>query len=331
MQQKVVIFSTGGTILSSAASPRELTDYSGAGGKISDIFAVCAGNAGASAECRELFNVPSSRMDLKHWKILASELDRALSSDEISGAVVSHGTDSMEESAFLLNLVLKSEKPVVFTGAMRPASAVGADGYLNLLNAATVAASPASCGRGTLICMNGKIGEARLTAKCHTLESAAFQAPEYGFCGFVVNDRVEYLSRCEKPHTVHTEFDAKLFEGQEKLPFIPILTSYTEEDASLIEAALRNGARGIVYAGMGHGTITPAAESALKTASQQGIVVIRASRAPGPVLPSKKRWTEMGFIPAGTLNPVKARLLLALGIMKYGADRAEIERLFRTY
>ncbi len=328
MKKKVIVFSTGGTILSSAANPTELTNYTNRGTKISDILSL---NRDADVEYRELYSIPSSQVGLPHWKTMISETEKVLSKDDVAGAVITHGTDTLEESAFLMNLIVKSDKPIVFTGAMRPNGALGSDGELNLNNSIKAAMSPLSQNRGVLVCFNGKIGDARLITKTHTLDPSTFQAPEYGFCGFIINDYIEFLSRCDKPHTKSSEFELNDLNRLDSLSYVPVITSYPEETSDFIDAALMRGAKGIVYAGMGHGNVTPAAEKALSECRKRGVIVVRASRTGGPVLPSKEKWMQMGFIPSGSLSANKARLLLALSIAKYGQSQSEAERIFRTY
>lgn len=331
MNRSVIVFSTGGTILSSATSPSELTNYTCHGTKVNDVLKDQDVIGDCRIEYKELFSIPSSQISLDKWKILVSGLESQLSRPEVVGAVVAHGTDTLEETAFITNLLLKSKKPVIFTGAMRPNSAIGSDGRLNVLNSLRLAISPKSYGRGVLVCLNGKIGEARFVTKTHTLDPATFQCPEYGFCGYVINQEVEFLSRCEKPHTLNTEFKLQDLCHYEFLPYVPIIFSYTEEMGGFINNATEHNAQGIVYCGMGHGSIPPAAEKALTEAKEKGVIIIRASRVGGPVLQSKERWMQKGFIPSGSLSPIKSRLLLSLGLVKFGNNQQEIERIFKTY
>jgi L-asparaginase len=323
--------STGGTILSSGDSPFQLTNYTCHGTTIKDVLGNADWAEDINLDCREIFTIPSSRITYKHWKKLIEFLNEEIRQEDVMGAVVAHGTDTLEESAFFANLFLKTDKPVVFTGAMRPNTALGSDGALNLFNSVQIVLNSTSAKRGVLICLNGKISEARLTTKAHTLEPGAFQVPEYGFCGFVINGTVEFVSRCEKPHTTQTQFNISDLSGKETLPFVPIIFAYADEGAELIRASIHCGAKGIVYAGTGHGSISLEAENALNEASAKGVIVVRASRINGPVLPSKERWSKAGFIPAGTLNSIKARLLMAIALASVGNDRMEIERIFQTY
>ncbi len=331
MSKRVLIVSTGGTILSSGDSPFQLTNYTCQGVTIKDVLGNAELTEDVDLDCREIFTIPSSRITFKHWKKLVEFLNRELSDEDLMGAVIAHGTDTLEESAFFANLFLKTDKPVVFTGAMRPNTALGSDGALNLFNSVQVVLNPSSATRGVLICLNGKISEARLTTKAHTLEPGAFKVPEYGYCGFVVNGIVEFISRCEKPHTKQTEFNISDLSQIESLPFVPIIFACADEGAELIKASVCYGAKGIVYAGTGHGSISLEAENALNEAAEQGVVVVRASRTNGPVLPSKERWAKAGFIPAGTLNCIKARLLLAVVLASVGSNQKQIERVFQEY
>ncbi len=331
MNKRILIISTGGTILSTSDRPSQLTNYTLHGTKIEDVLSVTEDLQNIRLDCRNLFSIPSSCISFAHWKLLCEFLENELRAEDVLGAVVAHGTDTLEESAFFINLFLKSDKPVVFTGAMRPNNALGSDGPLNLFNSIRIVMSTESKGKGVLISLNGKISEARLTTKTHTLDSATFQAPEYGFCGYVINDEVHFISKCLKPHTVQTEFEIQSISDLSDLPFVPIIYAYACEGDSLIQASITSGAKGIIYAGTGHGTISKCAEKRLKEACDKGILVVRASRTTGPVVESKLRWKESGFIPAGTLNCIKARLLLSIGLAVFGNSQEEIERIFKVY
>ena len=328
---KVVIFSTGGTIVSSAASSTQLTNYA-----IRDLTpeallaSVPSIRDVAEIEIVPVANIPSSCIDEATWVKLARAIDAALSRDDVAGAVVTHGTDTMEETAFFLNLVLSTRKPVVLTGSMRPASALSADGPLNLLNAVRVAACPRAADRGILITLNGVINSARSTMKSNSISVETFRAPEYGALGFVVGDEVEFVTRVEKPHTAETEFSPDEFASG--APRVDIVLAHAGDDGLFVRAAVEAGASGIVHAGCGHGTISKKMEESLFDAAKKGVVVVRASRTPtGPVLRSLDRWSDAGFIPAGTLSPQKARVLLQLALAKYPGDAREAARIFRTY
>ncbi len=238
----------------------------------------------------------------------------------------------MEETAFFLNLILNTRKPVVLTGSMRPATAISADGYLNILNAVRVAASPLSHDQGVLIVLNGVINSARHTTKTNTLSVETFKAPEFGMLGYVVGNEIEYLTKSLKPHTYQCEFSIEEFNEDETVPRVDIIYAHADDDGTFVEASLANGAQGIVHAGTGHGSISYKMEEALKQASAAGCAVIRASRVPtGAVLEGHARWQDAGFTPSRTLSPMKARILLQLLLKRHGNDRSIIQEAFKRY
>lgn len=332
---RIVIASTGGTIVSSGSSATQLTGYSLQGLTAEDLVsAVPSLREIADITVLPVCNIGSSNMNEALWVKLALAIEGVLADPDVAGAVVTHGTDTMEETAFFLNLVLKSRKPVVLTGAMRPATALSADGPLNLYNAVRVAACPDSQSRGVLIVMNGLILGARDTTKTNTLSVETFQGRDFGTFGYVTGPSIDYYvaPQSARRRTFESEFLPTDFKDPARPPKIFILYAHAGEDGTLIRAAVGAGAVGIVYAGTGHGSVSEAAERELLAARGRGIEVVRASRTgTGPVLEGKARWQEAGFIPAGTLSPQKARILLELAIARFGHDAGEIRRCFETY
>ena len=328
--KKIILISTGGTILSSGKTPSQMTGYGHVNFELENLVKE-AGLNNAEFEIVKLFNVPSSEIQLHHWITLAKAVQDWSDQLDVQGVVITHGTDTMEESGFFLNLVLKTDKPVVLTGAMRPATAFSADGTINLVNSITVARSELSKGRGVLICMNNRIEEVRTVFKTDTLNVDTFRSPTFGQAGFVYGDYVEYLYKGEKKHTLSSEFDInQIKEGN--LPRVDIIYAHGGSDERLIEASLVLGAKGIVFAGCGNCSIPSFVEPVLAKAIDQGIVVVRSSRVPnGPVLPGKSKWQEEGMIPSYSLNPQKSRILLQLALEKHGANREIIEKIFKTY
>lgn len=332
---KVVIASTGGTIVSSGSSATQLTGYSIKELTAADLIAAVPSlGEVAEVEVLPVCNIGSSNMNEALWVKLTCALEQALADPGVAGAVVTHGTDTMEETAFFLNLVLKTHKPVVLTGAMRPATALSADGPLNLYNAVRVAACPDSASRGVLIAMNGLILGARDTTKTNTLSVETFQGRDFGTFGYVTGPSIDYYvaAQSARRRTFGSEFRPTDFKDPENPPKVFILYAHAGEDGTLIRAAIEAGAQGLVYAGTGHGSISTKAEEALLEARSRGVVVVRASRTgSGPVLAGLARWQQAGIIPSGTLSPQKARILLELAIAKFGRDEAEIRRCFETY
>ncbi len=333
IQSKIAVLAMGGTIVSSGSSSTQMTGYSLQGVKLEDILASVpqAGDI-ADLEVQTVRNKPSGSLTIGDWLALAQAVEKAADRDDIAGVVVTHGTDTLEETAFFLNLIVKTDKPVVLTGAMRPSTAISADGPLNLLNAVRVAASGKARGKGILIVLNGAINGARDTTKTHTLAPETFTGRDFGRMGYVVGDEVDFFMQSTRPHTAETEFSLADFESGPTLPRVDIIYAHIDDDAELVKASLSRGALGIVYAGTGHGSIPVQVEEVLFEAARSGVVVMRASRiGAGPVLNGKEKWQRAGIIPCGTLNAQKARILLQLAIKKFGSDLREIERVFRTY
>jgi L-asparaginase len=251
-----------------------------------------------------------------------------LAGDDIDGVVITHGTDTLEETAYLLHLAVKSTKPVVMTAAMRPATALSADGPLNLRNAVSLAASGAAAGQGVLVAFNNRIHCARDVTKVSTYAVDAFQSPEIGALGWVQDGRVELQRRALRPHTVNTPFTADA-----PWPAVEIVTSYAGVSRIAVDALVAAGVRGIVVAGTGNGSIHATLQDALMEAAAKGVAVVRASRVgSGHVMHNGAAKDDaLGFVSAGTLNPYKARVLLALALAGGIDERRELQRVFDTY
>ena len=328
MKPKICILTTGGTIAGAAARSDALTGYrAGALGAdellaaVPEIADVCA------IESEEVAAIDSKDMTEAVWLHLAARIEAALAAGA-AGVVVTHGTDTLEETAYFLQLVVKSEKPVVLTGAMRPATALSADGPLNLLDAVRLAASPEAHGQGALVVLNGEIHSARDVQKVHTTAVQAFASPDVGALGRMEDGTPHFRRRALTRHTRESEFD---LAGVTSLPYVPILYGHAGADIRLARAAIESGAAGIVHAGAGNGSIHEALLATLAAAAGKGVPVVRASHTgAGAVLFAESAYAEAGFIDADTLPPAKARILLALALLKTN-DRDEIRRMFREY
>ena len=265
----------------------------------------------------------------KDWLELVRKIESIFADNQADGIVVTHGTNTLEETAYFLNLALKTDKPVVLVGSMRPSSALSADGYLNVLNAVRVAADPQSRGRGCLVVMNDTIFSGRDVTKNATYRVEAFQSRDLGPLGFADADgNVLYYHQSTRPHTINSEFD---LSGLESLPRVDIVVSYVGADGAMIEAAAAAGAKGIVSAATGAGRPTPAEDAAFdRVFKDRGVIMCLCSRvASGRVVrsPGLKR---RGFVAGDNLQPWKARLLLALALTRT-SDADEIQRMFDTY
>ena len=318
---RVLVLATGGTIAGSAASPENVTGYQAGVIGIDELLsAVPEIQSYVDVQGEQLCNIDSKDMTDEILIRLADRVNEILAENETDGIVITHGTDTMEETAFFLSLTVKSEKPVILTGAMLPATAQNADGPRNLFDAMRVAACPESSGKGVLVVMNGKIFAAKEVTKTHTTKIDAFAAPDSGPLGHVDDNGVVFERTPNLPR-LH-------FPADSPLPRVDILYGHEGDDGALVDAALRAGAKGIVYAGMGNGNIPAKAEKALAKASEKGIVVVRASRSnSGPVVPADSSYAAAGFIDSGMLNPQKSRVLLRLALGQTG-NREEVQFIF---
>ncbi len=318
---RVLVLATGGTIAGRAASPEDVTGYRSGVISVDKILAAVPElHSVAEVKGEQLCNIDSKDMTDEILIRLAVRVNEILAGNETDGVVITHGTDTMEETAYFLSLTVKSEKPVVLTGAMRPATAKDADGPRNLLDAVRVAASPETAEKGVLVVMNGKIFAAKEVTKTHTTKIDAFASPDFRPLGRVDENSVVFEHTVNPPR-LH-------FPAESSLPRVDILYGHEGDDGALVEAALHAGAKGIVYAGMGNGSIPAKAEKALAKASEKGIIVVRASRSnSGPVLPAAPSYAAAGFIDGSVLNPQKARVLLRLAL-RQTENKEEVQFIF---
>ena len=327
--KKIKILATGGTIAGKAASSTQLTGYKAGAYSVDDLLAsVPALGELAQISGEQLCNIDSSSITDALLLHLAQRCNELLAQEDVDGVVITHGTDTMEETAFFLNLTVKSDKPVVLVGAMRPATAVSADGPLNIINAVKTAVCAESAGQGVLVVMNDEIYGGRDVMKTNTANVATFKSPNGGALGCIVGGEVRYYYRSVRPHTLATEFAISRVTA---LPRVDIIYAHIGQDRVLVDAACAAGARGLVYAGSGMGSIHGAVEAALAEAVQSGVVVVRSSRTgSGRVSAGLARWQEQGFLYADNLNPQKARLLLQLALLQTH-ERSEVQELFLHY
>lgn len=325
----VAILATGGTIAGRGDSVEDVMAYKAGVVGIDELLGAVpeAGNY-ARLVGEQYCSIDSKDMTDAIWLGLARRVEALLASPDTDAVVITHGTDTMEETAYFLSLTVKSEKPVVLTGAMRPATARSADGPMNLLDAVRVAACGEAAGKGTLVVMDGWIHAARDVTKTHTVGIGAFATPDLGCLGHVSEEGTSFYRVPLRRHTTRSEFDVS---GLAALPDVKIIYGHAGDDGTLVEAAVRAGAKGIVYAGTGNGSIHREAEKALAAAAARGVVVVRSSRVgSGAVLPAEPSYEAAGFVEGDTLNPQKARVLLQLALTRT-KDAREVQRIFREY
>ena len=310
---KIAVIGTGGTIVSSGANATQMTGYSITDADIHTIMtALPELNDIAEIATFSVFNIGSSNIKLSNWLELVCLINK-LSKENFDGFVVTHGTDTMEETAFFANLTLKTEKPVVFTGSMKPATAVSADGPLNLLNAVRLAGSPKAAGKGVLVSLNGTIHGARDVVKTNTVAVETFKSPNSGPLGYIIGDQIDFLTESVKPHTLRSCFEVGETDTADEYPRVCALLCCADQNPDLLEAAVDKGFHGIVLSCTGNGSVPLVFEPVLQKAHD--VVCVRSSRTgSGPVTEGMTRWQVNGMIPSGTLNPQKARILLQLNM-----------------
>lgn len=323
------ILATGGTIAGVSQSATETQYQSAKVGVDLLIEAVPEMKKVANISGEQVAKIGSQDMNDEVWLTLAKRVNELLAQKDVDGIVITHGTDTMEETAYFLNLTVKSDKPVVLVGAMRPSNAMSADGPFNLYNAVVVAASPVSKGRGVLVSMNDIVLDARDVTKTVTTEVQTFVSPNFGPLGYVHNGKVSYQRSPERAHTLKSEFDvAKL----DKLPTVGIVYSYANASDLPVKALIDAKYQGIVSAGVGNGNLYKTIFTALEGAAKSGIAVARSSRVPtgATTLDAEVDDAKYGFVAAGTLNPQKARVLLQLALTKTKSPK-QIQAMFEKY
>ena len=326
----IYILATGGTIAGSGLGSSTQTNYHAGGVAIQTLIeAVPAMMDIANITGEQVVNIGSQDMTCDVWLTLANRVNELLGKDDVDGIVITHGTDTMEETAYFLNLTVKSNKPVVMTGAMRASTALSADGPLNLYNAVVTAAAPESKGKGVLVAMNGIILDAHSVIKMNTVDVQTFQAPNSGPLGYLFNSKVFYNDVTLKKHTTQSVFDVK---GLKELPKVGIVYSYADVDADVMQPFLNGGYKGIVHAGLGNGNYHKNLFPGLLDARKKGILVVRSSRVPtGPTtLDNEVDDAAYEFVASQELNPQKARVLLMLALTKT-SDWQEIQKYFMEY
>jgi L-asparaginase len=311
---RIKVLAVGGTIAGKGTDASRTTQYEAGVIGIGQLLeAVPQLNRLAEISSAQVANIPSFSVTGDLWLRLASRVNEELADEDCDGIVITHGTDTLEETAYFLHLTVKSSKPVVVTGAMRPATALSADGPLNLYNAVALAADPAARSRGVLIALNDAIGSARDMSKRHTSTADAFGQRDYGLLGWLVDGVPRYYYDSVRRHTIQTEFEVSSLGS---LPRVDMLYGHGDGARELVEAAVAAGAAGIVHAGMGNGGMFPDTREALAEAVARGVVVVSASRTGSGVVTAKPADRRGRFVTPDNLNPHKARVLLMLALTR---------------
>ena len=325
----VVVLATGGTIAGAAASDVQAGYSSGQVGVEQLLAAVPQAKKLAHLSGEQVSNIGSQDMNDEVWLKLATRINALVAKPDVSGVVITHGTDTIEETAYFLNLVVHSKKPVVLTASMRPSTALSADGPLNFFNAVAVAASPGANGRGVLVTVNDWIHGASSLTKTSTTAVQTFLSPVTGLIGTVAYGDIEWYRGAVGKNTQESEFSV---DANTVLPRVDIIMATENMDGALINAAIAAGAKGIVIAGVGNGNMTKPALDALEAAAKKGVVCVRSSRVTTGQVGRNVEVNDdkMGFVASLGHNPQKARVLLRLALLKT-TDVKTIQRYFDEY
>ncbi|EPC6067270.1 type II asparaginase [Campylobacter jejuni] len=327
-KSRIAILGTGGTIAGFIDSTIATTGYA-AGAIDIDVLikAVPQIRDLADISWEQIANIDSSNMCDEIWLRLAKKIAK-LFAEGIDGVVITHGTDTMEETAYFLNLTIKSDKPVVLVGAMRPSTAISADGPKNLYNAVALVANKEAKNKGVMVAINDKILSARGVVKTHSLNVDAFSSPDFGDLGYIVDGKVFFYSNVTKAHTKNAPFDVSKLTS---LPKVDILYSYSNDGSGVAAKALfEHGTKGIVVAGSGAGSIHKNQKDVLKELLKKGLKVVVSSRVVAGCVAVSDSDEKLGFISAEDLNPQKARVLLILALTKT-SDPKKIQEYFLKY
>jgi len=326
-QPKVAFVGTGGTIASVGTGPLDIVAYARTG-KVFELGELLARvpELALVADVVEApyRNVHSTAIGPEDWPKIARHIQGAFDEDpDIQGAVVTHGTSTLEETAYYLNLTLKTEKTVVLVGAQRPATALSTDGYLNLVNGARVAAAPEARGLGVLVCLNDEIHAARDVTKTSTTRLQTFVSPDFGMLGHADADAINIYRKPVRAHTTATPFAIET-----PLPRVDVAMSYAGSDGQQIRGLLQANPKGLVVAGFAPGLVSPGEREAIVEAIEAGVTVVQATRSLSGRVVEIEGLRPEGMLISDNLSAIKSRILLSLAL---GAGMTDLQPLFETY
>ncbi len=326
----IMVIATGGTI-AGTASTADQSQYSPAQLLIKKILASVTGVSEiANIDSMQFSQISSQDMNDRLWLNLSRTVNELLDKSSVDGIVITHGSDTMEETAYFLNLTVKSKKPVILVGSMRPASSLSADGPLNLYNAIAVAADSAASNKGIMIVLNDNIYAARDVSKVHTSNADAFRSTNFGPIGNVYYGKTRFYYNPIRLHTANSVFDVRKLE---ELPRVDIVYGYANQPHSITDNLIEEGVKGIVYAGVGDGNIyKDTLQNLIKASASKKVIIARSSRTGSGFVVRNAEISDdqYGFVTTDNLNPQKARILLMLALTK-SKDAKEIQELFWKY
>ena len=326
----VVILATGGTIAGAGAEATNSATYQAAKVPVDKLIAgVPELSKVAAVRGEQVFQIASESFTNEHLVTLGKRVAALAKQGDVDGIVVTHGTDTLEETAYFLNLVVRTDKPIVVVGSMRPGTAMSADGMLNLFNAVNVAAAKDSRGKGVLVAMNDELNSGRDVSKMVNIRTEAFKSP-WGPLGMVVEGRNYWFRLPAKRHTVNSEFDIDKFDV---LAPVEIAYGYGNVSDTAYRAFAAKGTKAIIHAGTGNGSVSNRVVPSLRELRGQGVHIIRSSHvnAGGFVLRNAEQPDDQyDWVVAHDLNPQKARILAAVALTQTG-DSKELQRIFWEY
>ncbi len=327
---RVVVLATGGTIAGSGASETTTVGYKAAVFSVEHILrSVPSLKELADVRGEQIFQIASENITPAHWLTLSRRVSALLADKEVHGVVITHGTDTMEETAYFLHLTVHSDKPVVLVGSMRPGTAISADGPINLYNAVALAASPSGTGRGVMVVMNDRISSAREVTKTNTFTADTFKSHDLGELGYLQAGKPYFYRMPVRRHTSNSIFSV---DNLESLPVVEILLGYGGSGREQIDRAVAAGVKGIVFAGTGNGSLSVGALAGLSAAAAKGVAVVRASRVGSGIVTHNADIADdtLGFCTSDNLLPQKARILLMLGLTVTGVPD-KLQSFFDSY
>ena len=322
----VVALATGGTI-AGQGSAGKATNYRPGQIDVNTLLQLAAPDQDlANLRGEQVCNVNSDDITSEHWVELAHAINRLSADPEIDGFVVTHGTDTLEETAYFLNLTVKTEKPVIITGAMRPATATSADGPMNLRQSIALAGNPIARGKGVLVVFSDGIFGGRDVRKISTFQTDAFSASDFGCMGYMLEGKPHFYNASSKAHTTATEFEVDSLDG---LPPVAVAYFTIDADPGILDYLVESGAQGIVIAGAGSGCYSRAWNIRIEALAGSGVPVVRSSRI-GAGMITRDDAYEGDLVKGNDLAPQKAAVLLRLALTRTN-DPARIQEMFDRY
>lgn len=325
-KKNILVMGTGGTI-AGKGEEGVTGHYKSAQVKINNLIEeIPYIKSIANVQCEDVFTIDSCDLTIENLKHLTNHISEAAEREDVDGIVVTHGTDTLEETAYFLNLTLKTKKPVVLTGSIRPGTAISADGPLNLYQSIALAANKEAKNKGVLVCFNDAIYSARDVSKVNTFRTQAFGAKDLGCIGYMQYDKPFFYTSTVKKHTHETEFDVK---NKKEFPKVEIVYFYTGADPKILECAAKNS-DGIVIAGAGCGGVNSEMNKIIENLIKKGFPVVRSSRVGNGLVTFDEEEIETQGVCANNLNPQKSRILLILALT-ITKDLHEIQKIFNIY